>query len=204
MTSRIRVWLATLLLFCSGCGRGHVASKTPREPPPETWITASPFDSGLFAESPAPLPPPRIEDVAEISLQGDSMTIEVADGDGRSISWNSWRGLLPGASLEHCKVAEGTLVSQADNYELVPYVELRIISPSPGPHRIRVRAQDDMNAYLSVVRRAPVRVDYGAFIEGLAMRAGETAEWVAEWSASGVDSCWVRARQVRGPRRPVP
>src|SRR5437764_233956 len=80
---------------------------------PTNWVIAQPRDSTRgSAVTPEQWPPrsARDQNLAEVDVQGDSMTVTVMDEKGRTKAWNSWDGEAPDASLRNCTL-EGTLVS---------------------------------------------------------------------------------------------
>jgi len=204
LASRLRPLILECLLALPLVGCGHRSGARPgAEGPPEKWIVASPMDSIGHGESrntsSGPLERPGKFDEAGISIQGDSMVVEIVDPEGRSTAWNSWDCAVAGGSLPRCKL-DGILISQVAPGETAPYIAYTLSSPVPGKYQIRIRALTSFEAHLDVHRERNGWSPWCGASDTAQMHRGRLASWVVQWSPSSAESCWVHLSGPGGRR----
>jgi hypothetical protein len=194
-----------LVVLCLGplsaCGDGTGRRSRATSEAPKTWIVAPPFDTIGRDHSSGPdssVRAARRYDSAEIEVQGDSMTVEVADPQGRSTCWQSWGGVLPGGSLPRCRL-ESILISEVAPGETAPWIAFYIDAPMSGTYRLTVRARNGQHVLIGVGRRYGGLGGYGGAEDERSIKGGDSASWLVDWSPTGSDSCWVHLRSVRQP-----
>jgi len=191
-----------LALLLVGCG-GRSGAKLGVEGPPEKWIVASPMDTIGRGQSrntsSGPLERQGKFDEGRISIQGDSMVVEIVDPEGRSTAWTSWDGEVAGGSLPRCKL-DGILISQVEPGETAPYIAYTLSSPVPGKYQIRIRALDSFETSLDVHRERNRWSPWCGASDTALMHRGRLASWVVQWSPSSAESCWVHLSGPGGRR----
>jgi len=168
---------------------------------PERWVQVATVDT--VDRVAVARPAQREKNLAEISVQGDSLTLLVSDPSGRSSSWSSWGEPRSRGSLPRSKFS-GIRVTEVDSGETAPSVELELLHPDSGDFRIMISARDQQVVYLHVGRRGNGAHDYGGDSDEITLDRGESVSWIASWTPGEPDSCWVRLkRELRAAPLPA-